>query len=358
MKMYTDFYAIDIGTSSLKLVSLKESTGGAYEVEAMKTIDLPLEIVGGDFTAPIIKDLAAFKGALQELIKAPGVAKKGAVIGLPDRWVKLYLSTMEITENEKKNSEFLRWRIEKSLPIPEGLEVMVDYQVLSAQPSENGYTCDVIAAAVKKDIIEILSVMTADLKIEVMAFDTSSLGLFNLYEDMYPDKITEQAVVNLHIGNETTVFKAYRNGKLIYERVIEVAGDEFSKIIAELDAVDYKEAAKTKATETFFPTNREEMAASLDKRPRIERIFGNWLRELNVTFRFFQRKFGMGSISEVFLTGGGAMFVGVAGFLSDYLDTNCIVFDPFAALGGEKKEDEASLKQGAILAPCLGLLAK
>jgi type IV pilus assembly protein PilM len=358
MKLYTEFYAIDIGTSSIKLVSLKESSANVYELEAIKSVDLPLDILGGDFTAPVIKGLPVFKSALQELIKLPNIAQKAAVIGLPDRWVKLYLSTIEITENEMKNSEFLRWRIEKSLPIPEGLDVMVDYQVLDAKPSENGYTCEVIAAAVKKDIVEILSVMTTDLKIEVMAFDTSSLGLFNLYEDRYPDKITEKAVVNLHIGNETTVFKAYRDGRLIYERVIEVAGEEFSRVIAELDAIDYAQAAKIKAAETFFPTNREEMAASLEKRLRIERIFGNWLRELNVTYRFFQRRFGMGTVSEVFLTGGGAMFVGLAGFLSDYLGTNCIVFNPLEGLGGEKKPEEAILKQGAVYAPCLGLLAK
>ncbi len=100
------------------------------------------------------------------------------------------------------------------------------------------------------------------------------------------------------------------------------------------------------------------MASLIDKRGRIERIFGNWLRELNVTFRFFQQKYDVEVVPDVFLTGGSAMFSGLPEFLSDYLETNCMVFNPLESLKTDKKISEEVLKQGAVFAPCLGLLAK
>ncbi|PKL44128.1 MAG: hypothetical protein CVV42_19515 [Candidatus Riflebacteria bacterium HGW-Riflebacteria-2] len=359
MNLYTELIAIDIGTSFIKLVSIDHGPGKqGYIVKNLAMHELPAGLIGGDFTNPFISDMPVFREILAGMIRKVKHSRQGYVIGLPDRWVKLHLNHMQLTENERKSPEFLSWRLEKNLPIPEGMRVMVDFQILCNVVGEAPDTYQVLAAAVKSDIIDILSRITTDLEMEVMAFDTSSLGIFNLFEEVYPEKIAEQIVVNLHVGHETTVIKAYSNGTLLYERVIEVAGEEFAKIISEIDAVNLENAMRAKETEKFFPVTREDIQMLVGRRQRIDRIFGNWLRELNVTFRFFQEKFKVSRLPTIFMTGGSTLFSGLDNFLSEYFETNCFLFNPLNEIPLAKKIDAKMLAKGPAFAACVGLLAK
>ncbi|HNX74663.1 MAG TPA: pilus assembly protein PilM [Candidatus Rifleibacterium sp.] len=358
MNLYTELVAIDIGTSSIKLAAVDPGPARqGYVIRNLARADLPQGLVGGDFTSPFISDLTVFKHILAGLVKSVRNTRQGFVIGLPDRWVKLHLALLELSEVERRSPGFLSWRLEKSLPIPEGMKALVDYQILGPSGANDGHF-QVLAAAVKKELIEILSSLTTDLHMEVMAFDTSSLGVFNLFEESFPDKTVDQTVINLHVGHETTVVKAYSRGALMYERVIEVAGEEFAKIISELDSVNLETAMKTKESEKFFPVGRADVSLLIERRQRIERIFGNWLRELNVTFRFFQDKFNVSKLPSIFLTGGSSMFAGLDVFLSEYLETACLYFNPLEEIPLAKKLDEARVQAGPAYAACLGLLAK
>ncbi len=359
MNLYTDLVAVDIGTHSIKLVAIDPGPGRqGYVIKNLARVELPQGLVGGDFTGPVISDLTLFKNILSSLVSNVRNTRQGYVIGLPDRWVKLHLATLELSDSERQSPGFLSWRLEKSLPIPEGMKVIVDYQILA--PAKNGEPGQfhVLAAAVKKELVEILSSLTTELRMEVMAFDTSSLGVFNLFEESFPDKTVDQTIINLHIGHETTVVKVYQAGALMYERVIEVAGEEFAKIVSELDSVNLESAMRTKETEKFFPVNRTDVSELLSKRHRIERIFGNWLRELNVTFRFFQDKFNYSRLPAVFITGGSGMFAGLDVFLSEYLETSCRLFNPLEEIPLAQKLTESQTASGPVFAACLGLLAK
>ncbi len=358
MKLLTEIYAIDIGTSAIKLVELKKGkSADEYSIAHAEISELPYDLVGGDCTTPYISDLNKFKDILRNLVKKAGNPDKEVIMALPDRWVKLYLLDIVIPENEVGNDNFLKWKIEKQVPLAEDFEIMLDYVVLNADMNlDDDVELHVCAAAVKKEIIEILAGITADMKLEVLNFNTSSLGLFNIYEEIYKESPEGSNVINLHIGHETTVVKAYEQGSLAYERVIEVAGEEFSKIISEADECDVETATKTKHNELFFPVTRSDVVELNKKRARIEKIFDNWLRELNVTFSFFKRKFHIASLPPIFITGGGAMFKGIDVFLSEFLETKCSVFNPFIEIKEFKDVNDILKTQGAIYAACLGQL--
>lgn len=359
MNIHTDLIAVDIGTSSLKLVAVDHGPSKqGYRIKKLAMVELPDGLVGGDFTRPFISDVEAFKRIFRDLTRKIKNYKQGFIIGLPDRWVKLHIFNMTLSEAEKKSSEFLSWRIEKNLPIPEGMDVVVDFQILEKDPDSEVEEYRVMAAAVKKDIIDVLSALTTELELEVMAFDTSSLGVFNLFEEVFPDRCVDQTVINLHIGHETTVVKAYKKGLIMYERVIESAGEEFTKSLGELDSLNRDCAQKAKEKEKFFPENRQEVLEMVEKRARIEKIFGNWFRELNVTFRFFQEKHNLSCLPTIFMTGGGSQFAGLSQFLSEYFSTQCLVFNPLDEMPLTVELDKNESMRGPSYAPCIGLLAK
>ena len=357
MKLHTELIALDIGTNSIKLCSIDPGAGRqGFKVKKVIKEEIPEGLVKGGFTNPTITDIATFSSILERLIKKLFTRKAGFIIGLPDRWVKLHLHEMELTENEKNSTKYLSWRLEKNLPIPEKMDVMVDYQVLGKVDDTEKYR--ILSASVSKDIIDILSNIVTTLKMEVMAFDSSSLGVFNLYEEVFPETCVDQAVIHCHIGHETTIVKVYHSGLLIYERVIEVGGQEFSGIIADLDEVNFEKAQMLKEKESFFPISREDMSVLIKKKHRVEIIFGNWLRELNVTFRFFQEKFKVSTVPSIFLTGGSSMFEGLPEFLAEYFETKCDRFNPLEEMPLTAELNEDLLESGPLFAPCIGLLAK
>lgn len=364
MEVFTDLVALDIGTSSIKLVSVASGSGKhGYKVKRGEVENIPEGLIAGGFTDPSITDIELFKKILKKLLKRRFSLDRGVIIGLPDRWVKLHiLQNMKLSEAEKKNPQFLEWRLEKMLPLPEDMDVNIDFQVLGKNEVEIDETKDVgysvLAAAVKKDIIELISVITADLNVEVMAYDTSTLGIYNVFESLNPDRCVDRSIIHCHVGHEATIVRVFKEGAIVYERIIEVAGEEFTKIISEIDDVNFETAQKTKESEIFFPTNKEEIIELIPKRERIERIFGNWLREINVTFRFFQEKFKIQTLPSVFLTGGGAMFKGLPQFLTEYFSTNFIVFNPIEEMPVSGKPDVKKNKLGPQLAPGIGLLTK
>lgn len=359
MNLYTDLIALDIGTSSLKLVAVDPGPGRqGYRIRCLEMAELPEGMVGGDFTRPFISDVEAFKKILDSLIRKLRSTRQGFVVGLPDRWVKLHIFDMSLSENEKKSSEFLRWRIEKNFPAPEGMRIMVDFQILEQNPEGAEDEYRMMAAGVNRDIIDVLSSLTTELEMEVMAFDTSSLGVFNLFEEVNPDKCVDQTIINLHVGHETTVVRAYRRGTLLYERVIESAGEEFTRAIGELDSINIDCAQKAKERETFFPLDRKQVLEMLDKRPRIEKVFGNWLRELNVTFRFFQEKYNLARLPHIFMTGGSSQFIGLPEFLEEYFSSRCMIFNPLEEMPLAQKLGADAARRGPGFAPCIGLLAK
>ena len=189
MKLLTEIYAIDIGTSAIKLVELKKGkSADEYSIAHAEISELPYDLVGGDCTTPYISDLNKFKDILRNLVKKAGNPDKEVIMALPDRWVKLYLLDIVIPENEVGNDNFLKWKIEKQVPLAEDFEIMLDYVVLNADMNlDDDVELHVCAAAVKKEIIEILAGITADMKLEVLNFNTSSLGLFNIYEEIYKE---------------------------------------------------------------------------------------------------------------------------------------------------------------------------
>jgi len=159
-----------------------------------------------------------------------------------------------------------------------------------------------------------------------------------------------------HIGHETTVVKCFQNGILKYERVIEVAGEEFTRHCGDLHEGLAGKGEEYKKAANFFPTDTAGILAAFPKRHEITRVFGNWLRELNVTFRFYQEKFKIQKLPRVYLTGGSSLFTGLPEFLTAYFGTSCERFNPLAELPGNSAPDKAELAAGPQFAPCIGLL--
>ncbi|MBI3039906.1 pilus assembly protein PilM [bacterium] len=359
MNLFTDFVSLDIGSHSLKLLSLSPAPGAhGYVIDDYVYEVLPPGLIGGGFTNPIILSMGDFAKIIKIQVSKISSMKEGLIVGLPDRWVKIQLLDLTLKPNEFGSSEYLSWRLKKMFAPPGVGDLLVDYQILSLSETPEGIKCWIMVGLVQRNIVEVISSLFAGMKIELMAFDTSSLGVYNLLEDAYPDRSLDRQLVICHIGHETTVVKMFDHGLLRYERIIEVAGETFGANFSHFLDIPFEQAQIQKCHQNFFPVEREEILNHIQDRNLFERVFGNWLRELHVTFKFYQDKFKVSRLPRLYLTGGSSLFEGLPEFLSDYFDTPCERFNPIADIPSPREHNANIVAIGPLLAPCVGLLAK
>lgn len=358
MKLLSDLVAFDIGTQSLKCLTLSPGRSGVgFRITDLYIEELPGGLIGGGFTNPFIRDLAAFSRHMKNLLRKMSSQKQGCIIGVPDRWVKLHIQNLLLKADEVANSEFITWRLAKVLPIPENIHVVIDHQILSLEETEEGIHACVMAGALRQDMTHILSQVFANLHLQVMGFESSTMGVYNLLEDAQPENSIDRNLIMCHVGHETTVVKIFHHGVLAYERVIEVGGEEIGHMYAIADHLSPEDGQTLKSRLCLFHEDRAKILQLIRTRHLLERVFGNWLRELNVTFRFYQEKFKVLHLPKIYLTGGACMFDGMPEFLSEYFETGCFRFNPFADLPAEKEVKPEHFKLGPQFAPCLSLLS-
>ncbi|HOY65360.1 MAG TPA: pilus assembly protein PilM [Candidatus Ozemobacteraceae bacterium] len=357
MRLFTEYVAIDIGTSAIKGICLDHVNGNVgYKPAALVSEPVPEGMIGGGFTNPSITNFAGFEALLRRVFAGLRGSRQGCIVGLPDRWVKLHLHDLTLKSGEADSAEFLRWRMKRDLQVPAGMEVEIDHQLLSVTDTPDGKRCRYLVGMVRRDILDAVSQCLANMRIQLMAFDTSSLGVYNLLEALRPENAIDRHLMLFHIGHETTVVKCFDDGILRYERVIESAGSEFSRHCADLHPDQAGNIDEYKKNGLLFPTDTPGLLAAIPRRHELTRIFGNWLRELNVTIRFYQEKFKIQKLPRVYLTGGSSLFQGLPEFLSAYAGTPCERFNPLVMLPGFDGGSLPLVGEGPRFAPCLGLL--
>ncbi|MBF0409907.1 MAG: pilus assembly protein PilM [Candidatus Riflebacteria bacterium] len=358
MSFFTQFNVLDIGTHSLKFFSLDSGKyNQGYKIRDCFSENVSSGLIGGGFTNPKISDLYKFQNLLEQGFSKVSRFREGFFIAIPDRWVKFQMLETELSDEEIASSEYLLWKLKKKLmPAPLQFDCVVDYQIFSITESNGKKTAKIMAGLIHKDIIEVLSTVFCRLRVEVISFDSSTMGIYNLIEEMHPDMSIDRNLIVCHIGHETTNIKIYVKGLLDYERVIEVGGEYFGKKISELENISYSEALKIKETTKYFPVTGREILSAVMRKGIIEKIFGNWLRELQVTFKFYQDRTRISKLPQIFLSGGSSQFYGLPEFLSEYFETPCTLFNPFRGLPLDKNLSEDILQMGPMFAPSLGIL--
>lgn len=359
MTFFTEYIALDIGTHSLKFFSLDPAPKKqGFQLHTFFREELPPGMIYGGFTNPTIDSISEFSGILRNVIGQLPSLKEGMIIGLPDRWVKLHLISTQFTAEEAGSPGYLTWRLKKLLCPPNLEEVLVDYQIVGKETTDEGTTYSLVVGLVKKSLIDILSNIFQRLRVQVMTFDTSTLGVFSLLELFFPDRTLDKNLIFCHIGHETTVVKVFHKGVLNYERVIEVGGEAFCQLFCKARGSSPAEGEKIIIEQRFFPISREDIVNLIEQRHLFEEVFGNWLRELKVTFRFYQEKFKVQKLPPIYLTGGSSLFYGMPEFLTDFFRTPCQRFNPLAKLPCSGQIDPGTLSQGPQMAPAIGLLVQ
>src|SRR5438105_8901038 len=183
---------LDIGSSSVKLVQLKEAKRG-YILEAFGVATLPPEgIVDG-----ALMNSTAIVEAIRGLVTQYKLKNRDAAIGVSGHSVIIKkISMPRMTQEELEES--IQWEAEQYIPF-DVKDVNIDTQILSSDPNDQTGQMDVLLVAAKKDMINDYTTVVAEAGLNPVVVDVDAFAVQNMFSVNY-DVPERETVVLINAG--------------------------------------------------------------------------------------------------------------------------------------------------------------
>lgn len=332
---------VDIGSSSIKVVDIREKRGGARALVAFGYHPLPTEtIVDGH-----IMNSGAIVEGLQKLFhksKRRDVALR--VSGHSVIIKKITMPQMTMAELEEQIS----WEAEQHIPF-DLAEVQIDWSVLIQRPEQG--QMDVLLVAAKKEEISDLTNLAVEAKLRPRVVDLDAFTIQNAFEAGYGAPPFEQTVVLIHCGASLTTLNILAEGTTSFTRDIANGGAQITEEIQRALGISAEEAEAYKCGgdgRGLVPREVPEIIGQV-----VEQLAGEIQRSLD----FYLATSGGGQISRVLVSGGTA---NIRALLDAIERRSRVPVEPFdcmrVAAPEGKKVDPALLQvRGAQAAVAVGL---
>ncbi|MBK9516527.1 MAG: type IV pilus assembly protein PilM [Anaeromyxobacter sp.] len=324
---------LDIGSSGVKLIQLKERKGG-YALQAFGTAPLPPEaIVDG-----ALMNSAAIVAAIQELVAQQKVKTREVAIGVRGHSViikKIQLPRM----TQEELDESIQWEAEQYIPF-DVKDVNIDTQILTPEGDAAGQM-DVLLVAAKKDMINDYTSVCAEAGLTATVVDVDAFAVQNAYEANYELSPTE-TVVLINVGAAVANINILSRGTTTFTRDITMGGNAFTEEIQKQLNISYDEAEALKVggqgeTDAVVPQEVERVIQGV-----AEQLAGEIQRSLD----FYAATAADSRIARVYLSGGTARIPALFKVLEARAGVPVEILNPFKNI----EVDNRRFDPAAILA--------
>jgi len=336
-----DSIGLDIGSSYIKTVKLKEAKG-SYELELFHVHPLPPElIVDGS-----IIDSLRLVDSLKEMIKTAGIKTKDAVIAISGHSSVIIkrISLPEMTEEEL--SESIKFEAEQYVPF-DIEDVNLDFQIIG--PKEEPGQMDVILVAVKKDIINEYISVVKEAGLNPIIVDIGSFALENMYGINY-EVDSDRNIALLNIGASTVNMIILKGGISVFTRDSSLGSNLHTEALQREFNISYENAGRLKRGESVENISPE------DAKAVIESASEEILNEIIRSFDYYRSTTVHEDISEIILSGGCSLIGNFASMIAERSGIETKLAEPFRNIKISKKFDMAYLGEIApMMAVAVGL---
>lgn len=336
---------LDIGSSALKLVELKERKPGEYVLQRVGIEPLSAEaIVDGS-----IMDSSLVIDAITRLIGSTGAKSANFATSVSGHSViikKIQVPTM----SDEDLAESIQWEAEQYIPFDIN-DVRLDYLVLSNE-GHSRETMEVLLVAVKRDKVnDYVSVISQCGKNPAIV-DLDAFAVQNAYEanyDLDPSKVI--ALVNMGAG--VTNINVIAHGSTVFWRDISFGGNQYSEALQREFNLSFDQAERVKQGEESGSCSADEARAVLDA------VSGEMAAEIQKTFDFFAATGAHDTIDGLVLSGGCSLTPNLTAVLKEQFNLAVEVMDPLRNIDNKAGVDSEWLESvGPRLTVAIGLATR
>jgi type IV pilus assembly protein PilM len=326
---------LDIGSSTVKLVQLKEKRGG-FGLEAFGTAPLPPEaIVDG-----ALMNSSAIVTAIQELVGQQKVKARDVAIGVRGHSVIIKKISMPRMSQEEVD-ESIQFEAEQYIPF-DVKDVNIDTQILTPDGDAAGQM-DVLLVAAKKDMINDYTAVCAEAGLAATVVDVDAFAVQNAYEANY-DGGAGETVVLVNVGAAVTNINVVSRGVTTFTRDVTMGGNAFTEEIQKQLNISYDEAEALKVggqgeTDAVVPQEVERV---------IQGVADQMGGEIQRSLDFYAATAADARITKAYLSGGTARIPALFKVLEARAGVAVEILNPFKNIEiDNRKFDPAALLAAA-----------
>jgi len=344
--------AIDIGTSSVKVVQLENTSSGIRIVNfGMQSYPRP------DADAEISDDTIV--STLGDVLSQAKIKPKYVAISIPRALVtarKLNFHTQTSNLTDEEISEMVALQAEAEIPFGAGNAI---YNHHNVQKSPEGLSAELVAAR-KETIEQYMNLFkSADLQIDSILPSTyaiSSLALTQLASNNVTpnheasEDRSENTTMVIDIGAEYTDMCILRGNRIVFSRSFPIGGDLLTKAYAQERELSFDEAEEYKISNASLERDSIAAAPTYEWASRLS-------EELQRSIQAFGRDMlGVETVDSIWMCGSGAIIPGLDQYITDRLNISTELWNPLATFEVDLPEEPPeNLKYSASVSLGLAL---
>ena len=337
-----DIIGVDIGSSSIKLVHLREMKGG-YALQSLGLAPLPVEAIVDN----AIMDSGTVVTILRNLVESHKVKTKNVATSVSGHSViirKIQLPVM--TEEEMEAS--IQWEAEQYIPFDIS-EVNIDFQILGPDAKDPGQM-NVVLVAAKKDFVNDYLAVFHECGLDPKVMDVDCFAMENAFESNYPEENTPVLVL-VNIGASAMNVNILKDGVSVFTRDIQVGGNMFNDELQKRLGLSGEDAETAKLGGEVPEIDREAVEEVLQDAAE------SLAQEIQRSLDFFAATSADEKVQKLFICGGGSRHPAVQEALLRRLDIPVEVLDPFRGIVIDEKSFDLEYVQavGPLMTVAVGL---
>lgn len=333
---------LDIGFSSIKVVSLGRQSGG-FKLISLGSIPSPQPGMLSDAE----EDLQSVAEAIKKLLTATQIQAQNVVAALPES--KVFTRVIDdlpyLSDNELSSA--IRYAAEEFIPMPLG-DVNLNWQVLMrADPKSKNAKTVVLAIASPKNAIDKYIKVLGLAGIRPKALETETIAVTRSLVGNNP---FSPSTMIIQLGATTTDFAIVTKGLIWLTRSISTGGMALTRILSQHFNFEITQAEQYKKVYGLLEDQLEGKVLEALK-PVVDIIVSEGKRVI----QSFEAKYPQSAIKRVVLSGGGAKMPGFVVYLANSLALEVQEADPWYSIAKEKSLLSRLSQDGPSYSVAVGL---
>jgi len=285
----TDFFALDIGTTAIRVVQIKG--GKTMALARYGSIDIDPKIAQSSANADQQKLLQAIK----QVIAQSGISTKNVAVGLPSD--KVFLTVVDVDRLSSQELEkTIRFQADSLIPTPIS-ESKIDWALLGESPKEKSKV-ELLLASVPNDFIEHRLDILESIGLNVIAFEPESLALTRSL--MAPGTAAPHLLLDM--GDKASDLVVTLNDAPRLIRSIPIGTDAIIKAAMQNLSIDRDQAQQFVYK---FGISKDKLEGQIYN--AIESTVNSLVVEIEKSIKFFNTRYPNNKLEKIVLTGGASV---------------------------------------------------
>ena len=322
-----DIVGIDVGSSAVKVVCLRESRG-SFQLESIGIMPLNPETIVDN----TIMDSTAIVDSIQNLLKALKIKTSQVATSVSGHSVIIRKITLPIMTDSELDSS-IQWEAEQYIPFDIS-EVNIDFQILGPDPKDPSQM-NVMLVAAKKDFVEDHTALFIEAGLNPVVMDIDCFAVENMFDYNY-GFVDDEVIALIDLGASATSVSVLRGDSSIFTRDIQTGGNLLSEELQKRLGLSGEDAERAKLGDRDIadvdPDSVDEILSD---------AIENLAQEVQRSLDFFAATANDDRITKVYLTGGVSNSEKVRETLEERLGIPAERVDPFRNVKIKDKEFDA-----------------